>query len=188
MYIPNPVPEGHTETLQFTVIPQVLAWYIQYQHIHSTDIYSPNGWKHISNTNIYFHKCPFPTLCPKGIQKPYNLQSSPKCWHDISNINIYIQLTYSPQMVGSIYPIQIYIFINVHSKPCARRAHRNPSTYSHPLSVGMIYPISTNINKLLVHKCVRLTSRAQRVPATRIELGFFCTTRTLLGNFWKMTE
>ena len=53
MYIPNPVPEGHTETLQLTVIPQVLAWYIQYQHIYSTDIYSPNCWQHISNTNIY---------------------------------------------------------------------------------------------------------------------------------------
>ena len=107
---------------------------------------------------IYFHKCTFPTLCPKGTQKPSNLQSSPKCWHDISNINIYIQLTYTPQMVGSIYPIQIYIFINVHSQPCARRAHRNPPTYSHPPSVGMIYPISTNINKLRVHECVRLTS------------------------------
>ena len=55
MYIPNPVPEGHTETLQLTVIPQVLAWYILYQHIYSTDIYSPNGWQHISNTkyNIF---------------------------------------------------------------------------------------------------------------------------------------
>ena len=30
------------------------------------------------------------------------LQLSPKCWHDISIINIYIQLTYTPQMVGSI--------------------------------------------------------------------------------------
>ena len=145
MYIPNPVPEGHTETLQLTVIPQVLAWYIQYQHIYSTDIFSPNCWQHISNTNIYFHKSTFQTLCPKGTQEPSNLQSSLKCWHDISNINIYIQLTYTPQMVGSIYPIQIYIFINVHSKPCARRAHRNPPTYSHPLSVGMIYPISTYI-------------------------------------------
>ena len=74
------------------------------------NIYSPNGWQHISNTNIYFHKCTFPTLCPKGIQKPSNLQSSPKCWHDISYINIYIQLTYTPQMVGSIYPIQNTIF------------------------------------------------------------------------------
>ena len=143
MYIPNPVPEGHTETLQLTVIPQVLAWYIQYQHISSTDIYSPNCWQHISNTNIYFHKCTFQTLCPKGTQKPSNLQSSPKCWHDISNINIYLQLIYTPQMVGSIYPIQIYFFINVHSKPCARWAHRNPPIYSHPPSVGMIYQIST---------------------------------------------
>merc|ERR1711863_191548 len=97
------------------------------------------------STYIYFHKCTLQTLCPKGTQKPSNLQSSPKCWHDISNINIYIQLTYTPQIIGSIYPIQIYIFINVHSKPCARRANRNPSTYSHPLSVGMIYPISTYI-------------------------------------------
>ena len=39
---PNLVPEGHTETIQLTFITQVLAWYIQYQHIYSTDIYSPN--------------------------------------------------------------------------------------------------------------------------------------------------
>ena len=103
MYIPNTVPKGHTETLQLTVIPQVLACYILYKHIYSTDIYSPNGWQHISNTK-------------------YN------------------------------------IFINVHSQPCVRRAYRNPPTYSHPPSVGMIYPISTNINKLRVHECVRLTS------------------------------
>ena len=50
----KPVPEGHTETFQLTFIPQVLAWYIQYQHISSSDIYSPNCWHHISNTNIYF--------------------------------------------------------------------------------------------------------------------------------------
>ena len=31
-------------------------------------------------------------------------------------------------------------------------------------------------------------SRPQRVPATRIELGIFSATRTLLGIFWKMTE
>ena len=115
VYTPTP------ETIQLTFIPQVLAWNIQYEQVYSTDIYSPYCWQHISNINIYL------------------------CWHDISNINIYIQLTYTPQMVGSIYPIQIYIFINVHSKPCARRAHRNPPTYSHPPSAGMIYPISTYI-------------------------------------------
>ena len=29
----NLVPEGHTETIQLTFITQVLAWYIQYQHM-----------------------------------------------------------------------------------------------------------------------------------------------------------
>ena len=53
-----------------------------------------------------------PTLCPKGTQKPSNLHSSSKCWHDISNINIYLQVTYAPQIVGIIYPIQIYISKN----------------------------------------------------------------------------
>ena len=140
----------------------VLAWYrLSNSKLSKADKVTPIFWgmlRHISNTNIYFHKCTFPTLCPKGTQKPSNLQSSPKCWHDISNINIYIQLTYAPQTVCTIYPIQIYVFINVHSQPCVRRAYRNPPTYSHPPSVGMIYPISTNINKLRVHECVRLTS------------------------------
>ena len=31
--------------------------------------------------------------------------------------------------------------------PCARRAHRNPSTYIHPPSVGMIYSMPTYIFK-----------------------------------------
>ena len=53
-----------------------------------------------------------PTLCPKGTQKPFNLHSSSKCWHDISNINIYLQVTYTPQIVGIIYPIQIHISKN----------------------------------------------------------------------------
>ena len=124
-------------------------WWFQLPNskLSKADKVTPIFWgmlRHIPNTNIYFH-CTFPTLCPKGTQKPSNLQSSPKCWHDISNINIYLQLIYTPQMVGSIYPIQIYFFINVHSKPCARRAHRNPPIYSHPPSVGMIYPISTYI-------------------------------------------
>ena len=32
-------------------------------------------------------------------------------------------------------------------QPCAQRVHRNPPTYIHPPSVGMIYPISTYIFK-----------------------------------------
>ena len=102
------MPEGYTETLQLTFIPQVLTWYIWYQ-IYSTDIYSPNCWHHISNTNIYISKYVHsPTLCPNGTQKTSNLHLSPMCWHDISNTNIYIQLTYIPKIVGKICPIEIY--------------------------------------------------------------------------------
>ena len=54
-----------------------------------------------------------PTRRPKGAQKPSNLHSSPTCWHGISN-TIYVQLTYTPQIVGIIYPIQIYISKNVY--------------------------------------------------------------------------
>ena len=108
---------------------------------------SPNCWHDISNTNIYiqlthtpqivgsiypiqiyiFKNVHSPTLCPKGTQKPSNLHSSPKCWHDISNTNIYIQLTYTPQIVGSIYPIQICIFINVHFQTVCPKRTQNPS-------------------------------------------------------------
>ena len=52
--LPNPVPEGHKETLYLTFISKLLAWHI-------------------------------------------------------SNINIYIQLNYTPQIVGSLYPIQLDI-------------------------------------------------------------------------------
>ena len=50
-----------------------------------------------------------------------------KCWHDISNTNIYIQLTHTPQIVGSIYPIQIYIFKNVHSPTLCPKGTQKPS-------------------------------------------------------------
>ena len=41
------------KTLQFTIIPQVLAVYIHYQYIYSNLHSSPNSWHDISNTNIY---------------------------------------------------------------------------------------------------------------------------------------
>ena len=62
------MPEGHKETLQLTFIPQVLAWYIHYQGIYSTDFYFPNCWYHIwilvyhSNFHLY----------PKKLQHLYN--------------------------------------------------------------------------------------------------------------------
>ena len=67
-----------------------------------------------------------PTLRPKGVQKPFNLHSSPKCWHDIFNANIYIQkcifpnpapegrtetlqLTFLPQVLAWYIQYQHYI-------------------------------------------------------------------------------
>ena len=98
---PHPVPEGHTETHQLIFIPQVLAWYIQYQVIYSNNTYSKN-----------VH---FPTRGRRGTQKPINLNTSPKCWHDISNTKVFIQLTYISQIVGTIYEywytILTYIYI-----------------------------------------------------------------------------
>ena len=50
---------------------------------------------------------------------------------------------YTPN-VGRIYPIQNIILKIYISQPCAQRAHRNPLTYIHPPSVGMII-FNTNI-------------------------------------------
>merc|ERR1711867_421212 len=65
-----------------------MAWYIQYQHIYPTELYSPNCWQPISNTTgLFYRNVHFPSLCPKGTKKPSNLHLSPNCWHGISNIN-----------------------------------------------------------------------------------------------------
>ena len=126
MYFPTLCPKGTQKPINLNSSPK--CWhdisntniYIQliyiFPNVYSTNIYFP---KYIKSQNIYF-----PTLCPKGTRKPSNLHSSPKCWHDIFNTNIYIQMIHIPKM---------YI-----SPPCARRAHRNPSTYIHPPSVGII--------------------------------------------------
>ncbi len=76
--------------IQLNIFPKLLAAYIQY------------NW-------LFYRNVHFPTLCPKGTKKPSNLHLSPNCWHGISNINIYIQLNYTPQIVGSLYPIQLDI-------------------------------------------------------------------------------
>ena len=72
---PNPAPEGRTDTLQLSYIPQMLAEYIQYKYIYPTDT------------------C-FPTQRPKGAQTPSNCHISPNCWQNVSNTNIFIQLTH----------------------------------------------------------------------------------------------
>ena len=63
---PNPTPEGRTETLQLTYVPQVLAEYIQYQYIYSTYKYY-----HIISS-IYPCKCQFPlqlTYIPQVLEE-----------------------------------------------------------------------------------------------------------------------
>ena len=151
-------------------------------------------WHHISNINLYFQlkRTPqifgsiypiqinsskivrSPTLCPKGTQKPSNLHSSPKCRHDISNTNIYIQMIHTPQIFGSIYPIQINSSKIVRSPTLCPKGTQKPSnTHSspkfwHDISntniyiqlthttqiVGSIFPIQINISK---YSCKRNT-------------------------------
>ena len=65
--------------------------------------------------------------CDICIQKPSGLHPSPNCLHSISNINIYIQLSHAPQIVGSIYPIQQHIFINVHFPTLCPKGTQKPS-------------------------------------------------------------
>ena len=110
--------------LQVTYVPQIVGIIYPIQIYISENVHSPN-------------------LYPKDTQKSCNLHSSSKCWHDISNINIYLQVTYTPQIVGIIYPIQIYISKYVHSPTLCQRADKNPLTYIHSPSVGTIYSIST---------------------------------------------
>ena len=126
-----------------------------------------------------------PTLCPKGTKKPSNLHSAPKCWHDISNINIYIQL-YTPQIVGIIYPMQIYIFKIVHSPTLCPKGTKKPSNLhsspkcwhdisnihiyfevTHtPQAVGIVYPIQIYIFNNLTYifqKFVEVYSRPKNI-------------------------
>ena len=170
---PNLVPEGHTETIQLTFITQVLAWYIQYQHIYSTDTYSPNCWQHISNTNKHFRNCTLPNPVPEGhtetlqltfsaqvlawyIQYQYIYSTdtySPNCWQHISNINIYMWLTCTPQIVGSISPIQIYNFKLIFLPPVLAWYIQYQYIIQVPCIpqiVGSIYPIQ-NFNLKNVH-------------------------------------
>ena len=82
---PNPAPEGCTETVLLTCIPQVLAWYIQYQHIFSKLLAANIRYKYI------FLKMYIPQLCARRAHR---------------NPPTYIY----PPNVGMIYPIPTHIF------------------------------------------------------------------------------
>ena len=134
------------KTLQFTIIPQVLAVYIHYQFIYSTKIYSPEllAWY------IQYLQRP-PTVwnvpnCLISYQYVYqNVYLHPRARRAHRNCPTYIH----PPIVGMIYPIPTYIvrrqilpkllaayiqYKSYNSKTyitqlCARRAQRNLSIY-----------------------------------------------------------
>ena len=98
-----------------------------------------------------------PTLCTKGTQKPSNLHSSPKCWHDIFNI-IYIQLTYTSQIVGIIYLIQIYILKSFNSPTrCPKGAQKVSNLHSSPKCWHDISEEvrNTNVQNTNVHNIIK---------------------------------
>ena len=90
IYSPTMRPKGTQKLTNLHSSPQLLAWYIQYQHIYSTDIYSPNFWQHMFNTNIYFNKSIFPNTAPEGRTETPTIHPAPKCWPDIFNAHIWV--------------------------------------------------------------------------------------------------
>ena len=62
VHYPTLCPKGTKKPFQFTIILQVLPWYIQSQHIYSTHTYSPNCSHYISNRNVWSHNHTLPNL------------------------------------------------------------------------------------------------------------------------------
>ena len=89
------MPEGHKETLQLLFIPQVLAWYIHYQQIYSTNIYFPKY--------IISPKYIFPHSVPEGHKETHQLTFIPQvlAWY-IHYQGIY-STEYISQIIGTIY-------------------------------------------------------------------------------------
>jgi len=108
---------NHSQTPKLTFIAQVLAWYIQYQYIYSTDTYSPNCWQHISNINIYMWLTCTPqivgSISPIQIYN-FKLIFLPPVLAWYIQYQYIIQVPCIPQNVGSIYPIQSFNLKNVH--------------------------------------------------------------------------
>ena len=169
------MPEGHKETLQLTFIPQVLAWYIQYQHIYSNDTYSKNAH--------------FPTLCPKGTQKPINLYSSPKCWHDISNTKVFIQLTYISQIVGSIYEycytISTYIYFPKKIASFIQYIYMLSSSYTYQvLFKNITYVGSLGTEAVFVYFCICIFVYWQLYTPINIIFEVQCCQGFIVGRVW----
>jgi len=122
------VPEGHKETLQLLFIPQVLAWYIHYQQIYSTNIYFPKYI--ISPKYIFPHSVPEGhketlqlTFIPQVLAWYIHYQGIystdlyfPNCWYHIwilvyhSNFHLY------PKKLQHLYNTYIYCLQVLYSK------------------------------------------------------------------------
>ena len=77
----------------------------------------------------------------------YTLKNTLDCHVSINYKYIKFKWLTVPKWLAS-YILYKYTFLKMYiPQPCAQRAHRNPATYIHPPSVGMIYPISTYIFK-----------------------------------------
>ena len=84
------MPEGHKENLQLLFIPQVLAWYIHYQQIYSTNIYF---LKYKVPKYIFLHPV------PEGHKETLQITFFPQvlAWY-IQYKYIFSQLTHIPKM------------------------------------------------------------------------------------------
>ena len=111
------------------------------------------------------------TACPKQL---FNMltQSMPQQWHRghnacsksllpiwsmqlrVTAMHIYSSKHLKGSFEGTCPHVYYIYYIYYILPPRARRAHRNSPTYTHPPSVGMIYPIPTYIfNWYIFQKC-----------------------------------
>ena len=97
------------------ILSKLLAAYIQY------------NW-------IFYKNVHFPTLCPKGTQKPQNLHSSSKllAWY-IKYQLTYSTVTYPPNCWHRIFNTNLHLYVHF---------HRNHQSQIQATFVAMIQPIS----------------------------------------------
>ena len=150
------MPEGwraHINIPNYIYPPSIGMIYPIPTHIFNWHIFLKLLAEHIQCKYTFSKNVHSLTLRLKGTQKPSNLHSSPKCWHDIPNIHTYIQLTYIPQTVGSIYPIQIYISKNVNPPTlCPKGTHKYYKLHLSPKCCHDISNTNTNIQLTYIPK------------------------------------
>ena len=108
--------------------PQVLAWQIQYNIYIEPTI--------IPQTNIYiFLKMYISQPCAQRAHRNSSTYMHPQVLSWYIQYNIYIEPTNIPQIVGSIYPIQIYISKTVYSPTlCPKGAQKLSNLHAQKLS------------------------------------------------------